>query len=102
MLSNSSRGVVSAASMADTWITDLTHFLKDGRLPQELPGPALRLAEYLGRIVAAVTGAEADDSLGVRCRRSQAARLLNGTKRISTRLLSAVAMRRSIAKEWPS
>lgn len=69
MISNFSRGVVSAAPMADTWITDLTHFLEDGRLPQELPGPALRLAEYLGRIVAAVTGAEPDDSLGVRCRR---------------------------------
>lgn len=55
--------------MADTWITDLTHFLEAGRLPQELPGPALRLAECLGRIVAAVTGAEPDDSLGVRCRR---------------------------------
>jgi hypothetical protein len=55
--------------MADTWITDLTHFLEDGRLPQELPGPALRLVEYLGRIVAAVTGAEPDDPLGVRCRR---------------------------------
>ena len=55
--------------MADTWTTDLTHFLQDGRLPQELPGPALRLVEYLGRIVAAVTGAEPDDPLGVRCRR---------------------------------
>ena len=33
----------------------------------------------------------------------QAARLLlRGTKRISTRLLSAEAMRRSIASEWPS
>ena len=68
-ISNFSRAVVSAAPMADTWITDLTHFLEDGLLPRELPGPALRLAEYLGRIVAAVTGAEPDDSLGVRCRR---------------------------------
>jgi hypothetical protein len=55
--------------MADTWITDLTHVLKDGRLPQDLPGPALKLFEYLGRIVAAVSGAEPDKSLGVRCRR---------------------------------
>jgi hypothetical protein len=55
--------------MADTWITDLTHFLEDGRLVQELPGPALRLAEYLGRIVAAVTGTEPDDPLDIRCRR---------------------------------
>ena len=55
--------------MADTWITDLTDFLENGRLPQGLPGPALRLVEYLGRIVAAVTGVEPDDPLGVRCRR---------------------------------
>jgi len=55
--------------MADTWITDLTDFLGNGRLPQELPGPALRLAEHLGKIAAAVTGAEPDDPLGVCCRR---------------------------------
>lgn len=55
--------------MADTWITDLTHFLENGRLLRELPGPALRLVEYLGKIVAAVTSAEPDDPLGVRCRR---------------------------------
>ncbi len=64
--------------MADTWITDLTHFLKDGRLPRQLPGPALRLAEYLGKIVAAVTGAEPDDSLDVRCRRRPRRRLCPG------------------------
>ena len=56
-------------SMADTWITDLTDFLEDGRLPAALPGPARRLAEYLGSIVASVTGTEPDDPLGVRCRR---------------------------------
>jgi hypothetical protein len=39
--------------MADTWITDLTHFLEDRRPPRELPSPALRLLEYLGNIVAA-------------------------------------------------
>jgi len=60
---------VNRALMADTWITDLTHFLEDGRLPPQLPGPARRLAEHLGTIVAAVTGVEPDDPLGVRCRR---------------------------------
>ena len=55
--------------MADTWITDLKHFLEDGRLALALPGPALRLVEYLGWIVAAVTGVDPDDPLGVRCRR---------------------------------
>jgi hypothetical protein len=64
--------------MADTWITDLTHFLEDGRLPPELPGPALRLAEYLGRIVAAVTGVPPDDPLGVRCRRRPGRRPCSG------------------------
>ena len=55
--------------MANSRITDLAHFLEHGRLPCELPGRALRLVEYLGKIVAAVTGAEPDDPLGVRCRR---------------------------------
>lgn len=55
-------------SMADTWITDLTD-LESGSLPAALPGPARRLAEYLGSIVAAVTGTEPDDPLGLRCRR---------------------------------
>jgi hypothetical protein len=64
--------------MARTWITDLTHFLEDGRLPRELPGPALRLAEYLGEIVAAVTSVEPDDPLGVRCRRRPGRRPCSG------------------------
>ena len=64
--------------MADTWITDLAHFLDNGRLPRELPVPALRLVEYLGKIVAAVTGAEPDDPLGVRCRRRPGRRLCSG------------------------
>lgn len=55
--------------MPDTWITDLTHFLEDSRLHPNLPGPARRLATYLGSIVVAVTSAEPDDPLGVRCRR---------------------------------
>jgi hypothetical protein len=53
----------------DTWITDLTHFLEDGRLPAKLPAPARALANHLGSIVAAVTSADPDKPLGVRCRR---------------------------------
>ena len=49
--------------MPDTWITDLTHFLEDGRLHPNLPGPARRLATYFGSIVVAVTSAEPDDPL---------------------------------------
>ena len=64
--------------MADAWITDLTHFLGNGRLPRKLPSPALRLVEYLGKIVAAVTGAEPDDPLGVQCRRRPARRPCRG------------------------
>lgn len=55
--------------MADTWVTDLTHFLQNGRLHPALPGPARRLVDHLGAIVAAVTSVEPDEPLGVRCRR---------------------------------
>lgn len=41
--------------MGDTWICDLTHFLDErgGMAPQS--GPARRLAEHLGAIVASIT-----------------------------------------------
>ena len=55
--------------MADTWVADLTHFLRDGRLHPALPGSARRLVEHLGAIVVAVTSVEPDEPLGVRCRR---------------------------------
>jgi hypothetical protein len=64
--------------MAETWITDLAHFLEDGRLSTELPGSALKLVEYLGGIVAAVTRIEPDDPLGVRCRRKPGRRPCSG------------------------
>src|SRR5207302_9267178 len=57
------------AMMADTWVTDLGHFLEDGRLHPALAGPARRLVDHLCAIVVAVTSAEPDDPLGVRCRR---------------------------------
>ena len=38
--------------MADTWITNLTHFLDENGFIAPMPGPALRLAEYLTNIVA--------------------------------------------------
>jgi hypothetical protein len=57
--------------VANTWITDMTHFLEAGRLAPTLPGPARKLVEHLGAIVAAVTS---DDALApthsrVACRR---------------------------------
>ena len=58
--------------MPDTLVTDLSHFLQDGRLHPALPGPARKLVDYLGAIVTAVTSAEPDEPLGVRCRRRPA------------------------------
>lgn len=64
--------------MARTWVTDLTHFMEDGRLAPGLPGPARKLAEHLTRIVAAVTGVEPDAPLGVRCRARPGRRACGG------------------------
>ncbi len=41
--------------MGDTWITDLTHFLEDGRIAADLHPEAFRLAEYLGTLVMVAT-----------------------------------------------
>ena len=57
--------------MADTWITDLTHFLADDRSIAPPSGPARRLAEYLGAIVAEITAEIGEQPRfdKVRCRR---------------------------------
>ncbi len=57
--------------MANTWITDIRHFLDSGHLAPSLPAPARKLAEYFGAIVVAVTSDDvgAPESSGVRCRR---------------------------------
>jgi hypothetical protein len=48
--------------MADTWITDMRHFLgDDGKLPN-MPGPALELALFQGAIVSWVTSPAGLDS----------------------------------------
>ena len=42
--------------MADTWITDMRHFLNElGEIPEELPPPALKLVLFQGSIVAWLT-----------------------------------------------
>ena len=42
--------------MADTWITDIRHFLNEhGEIPEELPPPALKLVLFQGSIVAWLT-----------------------------------------------
>ena len=42
--------------MGDTWVTDLTHFLREDGFIAPVAGPARKLAEHLGSIVALVTG----------------------------------------------
>ncbi len=57
--------------MGNTWITDIRHFLDDdGSLVAGMPKQALKLANYFGRIIKAVTGRNGDTlSTGVNCRR---------------------------------
>ena len=56
--------------MANTWVTDITHFIENGALAPDLPGPARRLAEYLGSIiVAATTASGVKGRQRPRCRR---------------------------------
>lgn len=63
------RPITASKAMPDTWVTDLTDYLEDGRLHPELAGIARRLAAYFCSIVFAITSTEPDDPLGVRCRR---------------------------------
>ena len=54
------------------YFTKLTHFLnEDGDLPSDLPGPAVKLAEFIFALVKSVTShsLEALVQTGVRCRR---------------------------------
>ena len=57
--------------MANTWITDLTHFLDERGAIVETPVPARRLAEHFAAIVAAATADPCQAATGssVRCRR---------------------------------
>jgi hypothetical protein len=67
--------------MGDTWVTDIRHFLADdGSLPSDLPGPAERLAKYIGSIIEFATG----NRIHVSCRRRP------GHKRCSGIILSHV------------
>ena len=58
--------------MGDTWISNVLHSLnEDGDLVSP-PGPARRMAEYIGSIVQAVTEQdrhELEDETAIRCRR---------------------------------
>jgi hypothetical protein len=62
--------------MGDTWITNLRHFLdEDGDIPGGIPPKARNLAEFLGRLVEAITG----DTNGPRCRRRPGELLVGDT-----------------------
>lgn len=37
------------------YVTDMGHFLEDGRLPLDIPAPAWRFAAYLGAVIEAAT-----------------------------------------------
>ncbi len=53
--------------MADTWITDMRHYLNEvGELPDGIPVPALKLALFQGAIIAWVT--ETGCRIGQGCR----------------------------------
>ncbi len=61
--------------MADTWITDMRHFLTEGGvLPDDIPVPALKQALFQGAIVAWLTGTACSIGQGsrtnVNCRRN--------------------------------
>lgn len=57
--------------MADTWITDMTHYLTESGSVADMPSPAANLARYFGSIVAEVTGHPGGEvrQTGIRCRR---------------------------------
>jgi hypothetical protein len=64
-----------------TWATDMRHYLDaSGAIPEDLPGPALNLALFLGSIVAWVTsgGSSADPRTNVPCRRNPGRRRCPG------------------------
>ena len=54
--------MVEAFPMGDTWVTDMRHFedVADMDKAARIPGPAVRLGRYLGRIVEAVTARWSD------------------------------------------
>lgn len=63
-------------------ITNLQHFLdEDGNIPENIPGPALNLALFLGSIAGWVTSYEVsrDERTNVPCRHSRGRRRCVGT-----------------------
>ena len=56
--------------MGDTWITDIRHFLNErGVFPDELPKPALGMANHIAAIIVDATNDDDTVTTDVRCRR---------------------------------
>jgi len=71
----------AAHTTVRTWITDIRHFLDEmGRIPDDLPGPALGVAMFVGSIAAWVTSPRGVGDLrtNVACRWSPAGRTCPG------------------------
>ena len=68
--------------LADTWITDIGHFMDSGDEP--LPAPARRLSEYFGSLIqaASVRPSGHPDDTPVRCRRRPGRRPCSGFIRV--------------------
>ena len=58
--------------MANTWVTDMRHYLDEGGNPVAARGPAMNLALFLGAIVGWVTsrGPKRSPRTNIPCRRS--------------------------------
>ena len=83
--------------MGDTWITNIQHFLDDdGYFPDDLPGPARKLANYLCSIVEAVTSRSDKKSYktGIRCRRRPMHKRCNGE------LLALIDSKNNFGIKW--
>ena len=71
--------------MSDTWITDIRHFLNEkGVFPDELPKPALNIANYIAAIIVDATNDDDTGTTAVRCRRRP------GRKRCSGYIVSSI------------
>ena len=67
--------------MGNNWISDMRNFLDtDGMIPDDLPGPAYRIANYFGSIIEAVTSTKETKTwdTGIRCRRRPGRRRCHG------------------------
>jgi hypothetical protein len=68
-------------AIGGTWVTDIRHCLDaSGTIPEDLPGPALNLALFIGAIVAWVTSGRSsvDARTNVPCRRNPGRRRCPG------------------------